>query len=130
MNDVVIDTNIVIWYFGNPTLPSTLAQSAIAAAHSSGTILVSSISIVELVYLVEKNRIPVDVLAALRDALDDPSSAFGLIELNREISDSLAVIPRAVVPDMPDRVIAATALNLGLPLITADASIRFTADCP
>lgn len=33
-------------------------------------------------------------------------------------------IPRATVPDMPDRIIAATALHLDLPLITSDTDIR------
>ena len=31
---------------------------------------------------------------------------------------------RAQVPDMPDRIIAATALSLGLPLVTRDGRIR------
>jgi predicted nucleic acid-binding protein len=33
-------------------------------------------------------------------------------------------IPRDAVPDLPDRVISATALALGLPLVTRDARIR------
>lgn len=36
----------------------------------------------------------------------------------------LAQIRRAIVPDMPDRIIAATALSLGLPLMTAGTEIR------
>jgi predicted nucleic acid-binding protein len=33
-------------------------------------------------------------------------------------------IPRDVVPDMPDRIIAATALTHDLPPVTADGKIR------
>jgi len=33
-------------------------------------------------------------------------------------------VPRAEVPDMPDRIIAATALHLGLPLISRDRKIQ------
>jgi predicted nucleic acid-binding protein len=33
-------------------------------------------------------------------------------------------IPRNVVADMPDRIIAATALHLGLPLITRDRHLQ------
>lgn len=124
MNDVIIDTNIVIWYFSQPTLPSESAQSAIAAALSSGAIFVASITIVELTYLIDKNKIPSDLLAALRNALDEPASAVRLIDLNREISDAVVDIPRSVVADMPDRIVAATALYLGLPLITSDSDIR------
>jgi predicted nucleic acid-binding protein len=43
--------------------------------------------------------------------------------IDRTIADALASIPRLVVPDMPDRIIAATALSLGLPLVTRDTEI-------
>jgi predicted nucleic acid-binding protein len=40
------------------------------------------------------------------------------------VADALALVPRAIVPDMPDRIIAATALYLNLPLVTADHKIQ------
>jgi predicted nucleic acid-binding protein len=43
------------------------------------------------------------------------------------VADALARIPRDQVPDLPDRVIAAAALALGLPLVTRDAKIRSSA---
>ena len=39
------------------------------------------------------------------------------------VARSLGKVPREKVPDMPDRIIAATALSLGVPLITRDAAI-------
>ena len=38
--------------------------------------------------------------------------------------EAMARVPRAVVPDLPDRMIAATALYMGLPLVIADHRIR------
>ena len=35
------------------------------------------------------------------------------------VADAVEKIPRSVVPDMPDRIIAETAFHLGVPLITA-----------
>lgn len=93
-------------------------------AETNGTIFVSSIAIVELVYLIEKRKIPKDVLDLLRDALDDSTTAFRLVELSREIADEVENIPRSTVSDMPDRIIAATALHLNLPLVTKDGKIR------
>jgi PIN domain nuclease of toxin-antitoxin system len=124
MNDIVIDTHIIIWYFANPSELSKLAENAIDKAEISGIIYVSSISIVELIYLVEKNKIPADVLLFLRNALDDATTVFRLIDLNREIADEVENIPRQVVPEMPDRIISATALHLNLPLFTKDTKIQ------
>jgi predicted nucleic acid-binding protein len=41
-----------------------------------------------------------------------------------EVARATEHIPRSIVPDLPDRIIAATALVLGLPLVTADRQIR------
>jgi PIN domain nuclease of toxin-antitoxin system len=123
MDDIVIDTHIVIWYFAEPNQLSVSAESAIDKAEANGTIYVSAITIVELIYLTEKAKIPADVLISLRQALDDPTTAFRLITLSRDVSDEVENISRLIVPEMPDRIIAATALLLNLPLITKDSKI-------
>jgi PIN domain nuclease of toxin-antitoxin system len=89
-----------------------------------GYIIVPSISIVEATYLQEKNRIPSGALAQLRRALRIPNGAFKVQPLSAEIAFRLGDIPRDSVPDLPDRIIAATALAMGLPLITRDRKIR------
>lgn len=124
MADILIDTHVVIWYFADPTQLSKPTENAIDKAEKNGMIFVSSITIVELIYLIEKNKIPKDVLDLLRVALDDSTTAFSLIEMSREISDKVENIPRLTVPDMPDRIIAATALHLNIPLITKDYKIQ------
>lgn len=93
-------------------------------AETNGTIFVSSIIIVELIYLIEKGKIPPPVLRLLRDALDDSTIAFRLIEISREVADEVENVPRSIVSDMPDRIIAATALHLNLPLVTKDCKIQ------
>jgi len=123
--DIVVDTNIVVWYFRDPQIASAAAQSAIVATQENGdTIHVSSITIVELTYLIEKNRIPKEVLATLRKALDDETTAFELAALSRGVADELENIDRSIVRDMPDRIVAATAMHLGIPLVTSDGNIQ------
>lgn len=124
MDDIVVDTHIVIWYFGDPAQLSKFAEAAIDKAEATGAIYVSAITIVELIYLTEKGKIPPDVLTLLRDALDDSTTAFQLIEITRENADDLENIPRQTVSDMLDRIIAAAALHLNLPLITKDHKIQ------
>ena len=124
MDDIVIDTHIAIWYFSDPPQLSKSAETAIDKAETGGLIFVSAITIVELIYLTEKGKIPPDVLDLLRDALDDSTTAFQLVEISREVADAVENIPRLIVPEMPDRIISATALHLNLPLVTKDSKIQ------
>jgi PIN domain nuclease of toxin-antitoxin system len=58
MDDIVIDTHIVIWYFADPTQLSVTAEAAIDKAEANGTVFVSAITIVELIYLIENPKFP------------------------------------------------------------------------
>lgn len=122
--DIVVDTNIIVWYFDDYSRLTKLAETTVDYAAANGTVFVASISIVELTYLIEKGRVPKDLLVLLRKTLDESSSAFRLAELSRGVADELEYIDRSIVADMPDRIIAATALHLGIPLITSDGNVR------
>jgi predicted nucleic acid-binding protein len=87
-------------------------------------VYVPAVSLVELTYLVEKGRLPAIARTRLTELLDDSESGLVLAPLDRGTSDAVARIGRDNVPDMPDRIIAATALYLHLPLVTRDRKIR------
>jgi PIN domain nuclease of toxin-antitoxin system len=123
---VVADTHAMIWYVDAPHELSPGATAVMDAAANTGGeyIFISAITLVEMRYLVEKNRINVMVLTRVEQELDEPDPMIVATSVDRTISDALASIPRLIVPDMPDRIIAATALALGLPLVTRDTEIR------
>lgn len=75
-------------------------------------------------YLAERSRILPAALSKLRDSLSDVHSGLLIAPVNRSVTDLLEQIPRDIVPDMPDRIIAATALQLGVPLVTRDRRLR------
>ena len=52
-----------------------------------------------------------------------PGSRYRMVPLDEPVVQALRRIPRDQVPDMPDRIIGATALSLGLPLITRDSNL-------
>jgi PIN domain nuclease of toxin-antitoxin system len=124
MSDVLADTHTIVWYLADPTQLSSAAATALTAAESSGRIWVSAITFVELVYLVEKGKLPQVILAELWRVVRDPAEPVESVPLGLDTATVLDQIPRGTVPDMPDRVIAATALARGLPLVSADGKIR------
>jgi len=121
----VLDTHTVLWYLENSKELSAVARTTIEeAVRDARDVHVSAISLVETVYLVERRRLPLNALERLRSALNDPNSGLFIAPVDAGIADALPNISRDVVPDMPDRIIAATALHLGLPLVTRDRRLQ------
>jgi PIN domain nuclease of toxin-antitoxin system len=121
----VADTHAALWYLFADARLSIAAKAFIdRAADARNKIVLSVISLAEVVYLVEKNRLPVSAYDDLRQALDDPDHVFHEATFTVQIVESMRLIPRQTVPDMPDRMVAATAVYLGVPIITRDARIR------
>jgi PIN domain nuclease of toxin-antitoxin system len=78
-------------------------------------------------YLEEKGKLQEGTLTRLKNALEGEDSSLVLVPLDLGVAEALEQIPRDAVPDMPDRIIAATALYMNLPLVTRDGKIRASA---
>ena len=114
-----------VWYFANSPEISVLATQTIEnAIANSDAVILSAISIVEIIYLIDKGKFSQQTLNRSMQYLKLPNSSFLTQNLTEDIAQTLAQIPRSIVPDMPDRITAATALHLKLPLITKDSRIR------
>lgn len=121
----VLDTHAAIWYLLDSTKLSKPAYSLIDAAAGSGTpAYISAVSLVEVVYLVERGRIAADSFNRFVTELGGQNPAFRVVPLDAHVATAVKRIPRSVVPEMPDRIIAATALHLGIPLITRDRRLQ------
>jgi PIN domain nuclease of toxin-antitoxin system len=79
---------------------------------------------VELTYLIEKDRLPSAARARLVQAIDDPRTPCLLAPLDRSVADALESVSRVEAPDLPDRIVAATAIALGVSLVSRDRKIR------
>jgi PIN domain nuclease of toxin-antitoxin system len=123
----IADTHTIIWYlFGDPRLSKT-AQAFIDEAAARGEQTgISSITLVEIVYLIEKGRIPAETFSRLTQALQAQPTLLVEMPVNLSIARALSRVDSQQVPDMPDRIIAATALSLGVPAISRDARIRLS----
>lgn len=121
MSAVVIDTHAIVWYF---LKSGNLSDTALAAIEGAESVYVASISVVEIIYLNEKWKLPPAALERLIQALADVNTKWLVMPLSLEIAQAISQIPRNVVPDMPDRIITATAFYLHLPLVSCDSKIQ------
>ena len=96
------------------------------ASKQGDQIGVSTISLVEIIYLIEKGRIPSETLTRLATAIKDPGNVLTEVALDLPIARSLSRVSGSQVPDMPDRIITATAFHLNVPLISRDGRIQLS----
>ena len=124
MSRYVVDTHAFIWHLQtNPRL-STSAQVIFEAADSGqAEVLVPSIVLVEMVYLADKKRIEGNLVQQALDLVGPASQNYIVVPLDDETVEAMRQIDRAAIPDMPDRIITATASLLGLPVVTKDPRI-------
>lgn len=124
----IADTHTTLWYAFADARLSGAAKLAIEQAAAEGQYIgVSAISLAEVVYLAEKGRIAPDALGRLLAVCHDPAKVLVEVAVDTTIVQRMPAVPRAEVPDLPDRIIAATALALHVPVITRDNRIRLAA---
>ena len=121
----VADTNALIWYiYDSPRLTTNAREIFEQVAQGDDVIGFSSISLAEIVYLEEANRIPEDSLAYLLESVDIADPILAEVPFDRQIAQAMPLVERAQIPDLPDRIISATAMHFDVPLITSDRKIR------
>jgi PIN domain nuclease of toxin-antitoxin system len=121
----VADTHTALWYLHkNPRLSVTARTFMDDAALAGHGIALSPISLAEIVYLVEKSRLPASAYDDLKAALADPGYVIEEAPFTADVVEALRQVPRAQVPDMPDRIVAATAVYLRVPVISRDGRIQ------
>ncbi len=122
---LVLDTHAVIWYLSGSKQLSPAARTVIESAERNAEdIFISAISLVEVIYLAEKGRLSALALQRLQDALRDPTGSMVVAPLDAAVAEAVQRIPRETVPDMPDRIIAATAAHLDADLVTRDRRLH------
>ena len=121
----VAGTHAAIWFLsGDARLSRTAKDQLFKAAAARRRIALSSISVVEVVYLIEKNRLSASAYDDLRQALADPNHVLQEAPFNVQVVEAMRQVPRVDVPDMPDRIFGGTGLYLNVPVISRDGRIR------
>lgn len=87
-------------------------------------IFISAVSVVELRYLTEKGTFTEGEYVALLGVLRGPDTPFEVAPMDGAIAEMAGQISRELVADPFDRMIAATSLTLGVPIVTIDRKMR------
>ena len=123
----VLDTHTILWFLvGDPRLSATAKNFIINASAAGNDLAISSITLVEMVYLIEKGRIPAGRFTQIINMTRRVGAGLIEIAVDAEIARSLSKIDITKVPDMPDRTIAATALYLQVPIVSKDGKIQLS----
>jgi len=120
MNRYVTDTQAFVKFLtGRKVVDERSHQAFLATDRGESLMIIPAVVLMEMLYLFEKNRIPVslfqaETLVKSKNYQVEPLG-FDILKTAAEIDD---------IPELHDRLIAATARYLSLPLITNDPVIR------
>jgi PIN domain nuclease of toxin-antitoxin system len=123
----IADTHATIWYlYADPRLGKSASATIDEALAAGNHIGISAITVAEIIYLVEKGRISKSAFDDLISATADPTSVLRHVSFDRAVAIKMIEVPRELVPDLPDRVISATAILYGVPVLSRDNRIRMS----
>lgn len=120
---IVLDTNALIRWISDPEKLSQRAKKTIGAAEKKKAIYISSISVLEIYTLVKKNKLKFNILADNWLEKVESLPYVNFVSMDNKIAVQSVNLPDPLHKDPADRIIIATALQIGAKLITSDQKI-------
>lgn len=120
---IVLDTHIWLWWLSNPENLSPAATEAINNNIQDNGIVISSISTWEIALLVTRGRLVLSIDHRDWIRKTEGLSFVRFMPVDNTIALRSISLPSDFHPDPADRIIVATALTMGLPLVTRDEKI-------
>lgn len=118
---ILLDTHMLVWMLIAPDKLSAKARKAIVAARRAGPLAISAISLWEIAWLVKHGRI--ETTLAVGAFVKRCASYVEVLPITEAIAVRSVEFPKAYSADPQDRIIGATAVVEGRPLLTQDRLI-------
>ena len=120
---ILLDTHVVVWLASDDVRLSKKAKVAIdEARRGDGGLAISDFTLYELSTLFHKKQIELSI--SMESFLSEVEKRFVVLPITAGICVSALSLPITYPKDPADRIIGATALVEGIPLVTADLRIR------
>jgi len=119
LRTLLVDTHVLQWWSAEPDRLGTAALDALAEADE---VAVAAITWYELAWLAGRGRISVSLPIAAW--LADLARSVRTVAISPAIAATAAALPPSFPSDPADRLIYATAIENGWPLVTKDSQLR------
>lgn len=120
---ILLDTHAWVWFISNPEKLSKKAKNSIDKALKDNEILISSISAWEVALLVSKKRLELTIDVSDWITSSERLHFIRFIPVDNAIAIRSVYLPEPLHHDPADRIIIATSMAYGAPIITMDEKI-------
>lgn len=125
---ILLDTQVVAWLALEPAMLTKTAREAIRIARTQQGVAISDKTLWELAMMIDRRRIK--LAAPMLDFLRATESLATVLPVDAEIAARSMSFSARFPKDPADRIIAATALEYRLPLVTSDRVIHKSGEVP
>jgi PIN domain nuclease of toxin-antitoxin system len=119
---ILLDTHTLVWLRAEPTKLSRRAEEAIRTARQGDGLAISAITLWELAWLASHGRL--NFSGTVDAFVQKATSGITIRPITIQVAVLANQFPATYPADPSDRLIGATALSEGIPLVTKDRTIR------
>ena len=120
---IVLDTHVWVWWLSNPDKLAARARKAVTEAAADRSIYISAISAWEIALLASRGRLKFTMDALDWIAKSEALPFFHFVPVDNAIAVRSVRLTEPFHKDPADRIIVATAITMGAPVISNDAKI-------